>query len=197
MEVWKDLGSPFDTHYQVSSLGRVRSKNRDIHCKDGRAISLKSKIMAQETHKTICYRVRLCVDSVKYSKSVHRLVAMAFIDNPDKKPEVNHLDGNRLNNKLENLEWVTKEENMSHAVVMGLINNPFGVCSRNSKFVTEVYNGEGELIAETYGNAELLLLGFDYRNVYAVIVGKQKTHRGHTFIRREKNNAEHSTNAHS
>tara|TARA_A100001391_G_scaffold205421_1_gene206070 strand:- start:1487 stop:2026 length:540 start_codon:yes stop_codon:yes gene_type:complete len=175
----------FEDHYQVSNLGRVRSKDRTILCSNGNYMHLKGKILAQEHHKTNCYRVRLCVRTKKYSKSVHRLVAIAFIPNPDGKPEVNHIDGNRLNNNLENLEWVTQQENIDHAVETGLIDNPFGKAARNSRFVTKVYK-DGILVAETYGHKELEDLGFDYRNVYACFVGRQKTHRGHTFSREEK-----------
>lgn len=184
-EVWKDLNGEFGYHYQVSSFGRVRSKNRKIKSSNGVIISLRSKILAQEHHKTNYYRVRLCVDKVKYSKSVHRLVAEVFIPNPENKPEVNHIDGNRLNNHLSNLEWTTKDENMKHAVDTGLIYNPFGEKARNSKYRTKVYKN-GVLVAETMGNKELEDLGFDYRNVHACITGKQKSHRGHTFSREDK-----------
>lgn len=114
------------------------------------------------------------------------MVAEAFIDNIDNKPEVNHIDGNRLNNKAYNLEWVTRQENMEHAIETGLIVNPFGKDARNSKYVTKVFDLEGNLVAECYGNKELESLGFDYRNVHAVVTGKQKTHRNHTFIKEEK-----------
>ena len=184
-ELWKDLEGEFGKHYQVSTLGRVRSKNRQIVCNNGTILNLKSKILAQDHHKTNCYRVRLCVDKVKYSKSVHRLVAEAFIPNPENKPEVNHIDGNRLNNEVSNLEWCTKEENMRHATETGLIYNPFGEDARNSKYVTKIYK-DGVLVAETYGHKELEELGFDYRNVHSCFTGKQKSHRGHTFTREEK-----------
>lgn len=171
VEIWLPT-TEFPNHYDVSSFGRVRNK--------------KGHIMAQETHKTYCKRVRLWVDGKKFSKSVHRLVANAFLPNPEDKPEVNHIDGDRCNNKLSNLEWSTKEENMKHAVDTGLIDNPFGKDARNSKFKTYVYDLLGNLLHITYGNEELAQLGFDYRNVHAVITGKQKTHRKHTFKREEK-----------
>lgn len=167
-EVWKDC-LEFPDHYEVSDKGRVKGKYFD-------------KVLAQSHHKTNCYRVRLCVNSDKYSRSVHRMVAEAFIDNPENKPEVNHIDGNRLNNLLENLEWVTQKENMDHAVKTGLINNPFGSKARHFKGVTKVWK-DGVCVFELYGNRDITRAGFCYKLVSACILGKQKSHRGYTFTR--------------
>lgn len=170
-EIWKPC-KEFPFNYLVSNLGNIKN--------------MKGLILAQTLHKTYCKRVRLCVNNQKYTRSVHRMVAEAFISNPENKPEVNHIDGDRCNNQLSNLEWVTKEENTNHAVATGLINNPYGIDARNSKYVTKVFDLKGNLKYTTYGNQELKDLGFDWRNVHAVITGKQKTHRGHYFIREEK-----------
>lgn len=64
--------------------------------------------------------IDLYADGKRSIKRVHRLVAEAFIPNPDNKPDVNHIDGNKLNNSVDNLEWVTKSENMQHAFRTGL-----------------------------------------------------------------------------
>lgn len=184
-EYWLDVVG-FEGIYEVSTLGRVRSSERIHYGTRGRVTHHPPKILKAQKHKTNSWRIRFSVNKVKSSWSVHRLVALAFIPNPENKPEVNHKDGNRLNNHLNNLEWCTKEENMAHAVGTGLIDNPYGKEARNSKFVTEVWDLEGNLVATTYGNQELSELGFDYRNVHAVIRGKQNTHRGHKFTRKEK-----------
>lgn len=65
-------------------------------------------------------RVQLWIEGTRHYRSVHRLVAENFIDNPEGKTEVNHIDGDKSNNRVENLEWVTRCENMSHAVSTGL-----------------------------------------------------------------------------
>ncbi len=180
-EVWKPV-IEFPDDYEVSDLGRVRSIDRDKLCSDGRLISLRGKILHQTEHKTVLYRIRLCVERVKYTRSVHRMIAEAFIPNPQNKPEVNHKDGNRLNNKLSNLEWVTKKENMDHAVATGLIDNPYGSLSRNYHGVTRAWRGE-KCYYEMHGNKEITEAGFCYKLVSACILGKQNTHKGYTFTR--------------
>lgn len=182
-EVWRDVVE-FPDDYQVSNRGRVRSKTRVKMRSNGWRNTYRSKIMYQELHKTNYYRVRLCVDKIKYSRSVHRLVAEAFIPNPESKPEVNHMDGNRLNNELSNLDWVTKQENMDHAVEIRLIDNPFGEGSRNFHGTTRAWkNGKCHFVMN--GNKEIMEAGFCYKLVSACVLGKQKTHRGYTFTRGE------------
>lgn len=66
------------------------------------------------------HAIRLCIDGKPFTTFAHRLVAIAFIPNPENKPEVNHIDGNKDNNNLSNLEWVTSKENTAHAIAMGL-----------------------------------------------------------------------------
>lgn len=66
-------------------------------------------------------RVRLIVGGKRINFYIHRLVAEAFIDNPERKKEVNHIDGKKNNNHFSNLEWTTRKENMSHAIKSGLV----------------------------------------------------------------------------
>lgn len=114
------------------------------------------------------------------------MVAKAFLGEPDEHPHVNHKNGDRSENKVENLEWVTHAENMKHAVDTGLINNPFGKHSRNFKGVVLAVDGSGNVIYKLYGNRDMVNKGFCYKQINAVLRGKQKTHRGYKFMRMEE-----------
>lgn len=114
LEVWKDIDiKGFEGRYAVSNLGRVKSFSTQRRTYDK---ILKNKI----THDGY-YETALVGDNLKckYIRT-HRLVAIYFVPNPEGKPEVNHKDGNKLNNNADNLEWVTSSENQIHAYKMGL-----------------------------------------------------------------------------
>lgn len=105
-EVWRDVVG-YEGLYQVSNLGRVKSFHR---YKDGMIV--KPAI----TSKGYC-RVDLQKNSQKRKVSkVHRLVAQAFIPNPENKPEIDHIDGNKQNNRADNLRWCTHKENQNNPV---------------------------------------------------------------------------------
>ena len=66
------------------------------------------------------YKVQLNIDGKQYQKRLHRLLAESFIENPKNYPQINHIDGNKLNNRLENLEWCTNKKNIQHSIALGL-----------------------------------------------------------------------------
>ena len=115
---WRDVKG-YDGLYQVSDDGQVRSMDRVCTGKRNRAI--KGKVLKQTKTSTGYLKVELCKDGRKISTKVHRIVAMAFIENPDGKPNINHIDNNPLNNNVKNLEWCTQKENMIHARKIGAI----------------------------------------------------------------------------
>ena len=120
-EIWKELND--FPNYFVSNKGRVKSVNHTTIDKAGKVVFCKGKILKQQNRGSI-YKF-VCIKNKQgcfVCKDVHRLVAQMFIPNPDNKPQVNHIDGNRTNNNVSNLEWVTAKENMQHAFRIGLIN---------------------------------------------------------------------------
>lgn len=119
MEIWKDIYG-YERLYQISNYGRVKSLPRITNRKSGRILSVRERVMANIISADGYLRIKLCKNNIQKIMSIHRLVAIAFIANPKNKPQVNHIDGNKLNNKLENLEWVTAKENSQHAILNGL-----------------------------------------------------------------------------
>lgn len=122
-EVWKDIEG-FEGYYQVSNLGRVKSLERIRIANNGKSetaqFPVKEKILAISKQTQGYSQASLCKDGTQKSYRLNRLVANAFIPNPDNKPEVNHIDGNKDNNCVDNLEWVTSVENIRHSWVNGL-----------------------------------------------------------------------------
>lgn len=121
---WKKL----DEVYEVSEYGDIRSVDRVIK-RGGRKHSIKGQTLNHNICRNGYHRVGLNKNGNRRYKAVHRLVAELFVENPDSKPEVNHIDGDKSNNHYTNLEWVTRSENMKHGYETGLIAH----LSENSK----------------------------------------------------------------
>jgi hypothetical protein len=105
-EIWKPVVG-YEGCYEVSNLGRVNSIKRN-----GTLGGILKKILDTDGYIICC----LMKSDIRMNKKVHRLVAQAFIPNPDNKPAVNHIDNDKTNNKVSNLEWCTNKENSVHCV---------------------------------------------------------------------------------
>jgi hypothetical protein len=137
-EVWKDIKG-FEGHYQVSNLGNVRSCDRVRKGRGDSVVPLKGKLMNFKLK--FGYReVHLRNNEVNVYWTVHRMVAKAFIPNPDNLPVVNHKDGNKLNNKVDNLEWATFQQNAIHAIENGLSNVHNGKAIYTPEFKQKVFD---------------------------------------------------------
>ena len=112
-EEWKDIQG-YEGIYQISNLGRVKSlKRKNNRCRS-------DKILKQYIGKTGYMQLRLCKGHETKLWKVHVLIAKAFIDNPDNLPIINHIDADKTNNDISNLEWCSYSQNNKHAYDNGL-----------------------------------------------------------------------------
>ena len=138
-EVWKDIDfiDGFEGLYQVSNLGRVKSLGRIVlypnscYNKTNKGVYRPERILK---HKTKRYAgITISNGKNKKYQNIHRLVALAFIPNPNNKPCVNHIDGDKQNNCVSNLEWNNWDENIKHAWETGLTNKIYGKSNHSYK----------------------------------------------------------------
>lgn len=112
MEIWKDIEN-YSGSYQISSLGRVKSLERDIDCGTGKRRikeKIKNGFLSDNGYLTVC----LSKGPKKKTFLIHRLVATSFIPNPDNLLQINHIDEVKTNNNIENLEWCTVGYNINY-----------------------------------------------------------------------------------
>ena len=122
-EIWKDIPD-YEGLYQVSNLGRIKRlehkrKNNLINTDS----TYKEHILKPAKQTSEYMYIVLCKNGKTKGFRVHRLVAQTFIPNPENKPQVNHIDTNKSNNNVNNLEWCSRSENMIHAYSHNLINS--------------------------------------------------------------------------
>lgn len=174
-EIWKDI-KDFEGRYQISSEGRVKSLARKFIDKSGREQNIKERIMKLKNDKD-GYKVislRDCSGKPKYFR-VHRLVCEAFIPNPENKPQVNHIDEDKSNNRVCNLEWCTYSENINHG-------------TRNVRMAKTKYKQVGQYtldgnlvkVWESIKEAEEKG-GFVRSEIRAVSLGIRKIYRGYRW----------------
>jgi hypothetical protein len=159
-EIYKDI-EDFEDLYQVSNIGKIKSLPKTVNG-NGRSNStrfLKERIRKQHINKKGYYGIVLCKDGKMYYGETHRIIAKAFIPNPLNLSQVNHKNGIKSDNRIENLEWCDASYNIKHAVNMGLLPKPIGernaMAKLSEKQVQEIRQLNGKLmhkeIAELYG----------------------------------------------
>lgn len=141
-EIWRDI--PGFDGYQASNLGNIKSLEKEVW-NAHQMVARPEKILKPFSDKKGYLRVKLYKNGSHYTKKIHRLVALAFIPNPEGKPEVNHEDGNKTNNRINNLSWATKKENIQHAFKNELIKIKKGKDNKLSKKVCQ-YDLQGNFI---------------------------------------------------
>src|SRR5699024_9827826 len=121
MEKWADIKG-YEGFYQVSNRGRIYSFGGEFIKSDGKRNYMKESLLKPYKNKQGYMYVKLCKHGKCNNFRVHRLVALAFIKNVNhkEKPVVNHKDGNKENNNVDNLEWLSYSENSLHAHSIGL-----------------------------------------------------------------------------
>lgn len=182
-EIWKDIPN-FEGLYQASNWGRIKSLKKDVIKKNQGCHHYKERILKGWNHNTGYLAVTL--NGKKYL--VHRIVAMTFIENPNNYPIINHIDGNKKNNKIENLEWCTYEHNLHEAIKLGLIHIKYN--SKENRIRAKKlnqYNLNGTLIktydCSTDAEAELKSknIKVNAKNIRNVCNGIRKTAGGYIW----------------
>lgn len=140
-ETWKPLVG-YEGYYSVSDLGRVRSESREITKTNGSTYLAQKRILVTYKNKKGYLTCCISKGGSNTAPLVHRLEAISFLPNPDKLPEVNHINGIKEDNRLVNLEWCSGKQNVTHAIRIGLIKPRLGKDSAHKKAVINTLTKE-------------------------------------------------------
>lgn len=179
LEEWKDIKG-YEGLYQVSNLGRVKSLERTVTRKDGRKRTIRERILKPTPDRGGYLLVSLSKGSGKSKVfKVHRLDCEAFHENPESKPCVNHIDENKINNAVSNLEWCTYEENINYGT--RTVRSAKAIAKARSKPVGQYTRG-GVLVKVWQSTREVeRQLGFFSGHISEVARGKLKTAYGYVW----------------
>lgn len=146
-EEWRDIKG-YEGFYQVSNFGIVRSLDRLVTAKDNRKLHIRGVTLRLSKNRNGYLQVMLCKGNKPKHHRVHRLVAENFLPRVSYKPDVNHIDGNKSNNRITNLEWCNKSENMRHScnILGNKPVNPSGINARGNKPIEMIDANTGKVV---------------------------------------------------
>lgn len=185
-EIWKDIEG-YKGLYQASNLGRIRSLTHEVHCgltPHSKAIK-KGKILQAHPNLRKYLTVVLSAKNKRKTITVHRLIAQTFIPNPQNLPQVNHIDGDKNNNCVNNLEWCSAKENIQHSWKNGLsksYTHPKGVLTKYSASLCkqvdqfDLYNNYIKTFSSVSEASRMMNCSIS--NIKDCCRGRQKTAKG-------------------
>lgn len=182
-EIWKPI-KDYEGLYEISNFGKVKSLSRNIYNLKNKKFNRKTKekILNCVSNKKGYLTIQLYKNGKQKQYFVHRLVAQAFINNFQNKPQINHIDGNKKNNKVDNLEWVSNLENNKHSWLIGLRTNNT-VCHKNNKdkrLTSIIQYSLNGLILKKWNciNDVTKKYGYNHSNIIACCKNKRATAYG-------------------
>ena len=191
-EIWKAVVG-YEGYYKISNLGHVLSLERIIEyeykTKSGLIIIKrsvkKSKKLKTRINESGYYSTDFQVNNIKETVTIHRLLAEAFIPNPENKPTVNHKNGIKSDISISNLEWATYSENNKHAVDTGLRQSPwtgkFGIDNPKSKPIIQYDKAYNKINEFVNAREAKKITGIDYKHISECCLGKRKTTGGYIW----------------
>ena len=178
MEEWRDIKG-YEGLYQVSNEGRVRSLDRTIKQKtklgNYKIFTMKGRILKAANVNRGYLAVQLWKDGIAKMRFIHRLVAEAFIPNPDNLPQVNHKDEDKTRNVVENLEWCSEKYNSNYGTAIARR------VEKQSKQVDQLDGVTGKLIRRWESTNECGRNGYTQSSVSQCCRGLRKKHKGYTW----------------